>query len=153
MTVTEERLENVNFTDSYATGVQVIIVKEDSEIASADDLEGKLIGVQEGTTGYEYCSEDYGEENVLAYTNGATAVQNLVQGAVDCVVIDEQPALSFVEANEGLKILDTEYVIEYYAAAVSKENTALLDALNAALKELQEDGSIQEILDKYIKAE
>ena len=107
MTVTEERLENVNFTDSYATGVQVIIVKEDSEIASADDLEGKLIGVQEGTTGYEYCSEDYGEENVLAYTNGATAVQNLVQGAVDCVVIDEQPALSFVEANEGLKILYT----------------------------------------------
>lgn len=153
MTVTEERLENVNFTDSYATGVQVIIVKEDSEIASADDLEGKLIGVQEGTTGYEYCSEDYGEENVLAYTNGATAVQNLVNGAVDCVVIDEQPALSFVEANEGLKILDTEYVIEDYAAAVSKENTALLDALNAALKELKEDGSIQEILDKYIKAE
>lgn len=153
MTVTEERLENVNFTDSYATGVQVIIVKEDSDIASVDDLEGKLIGVQEGTTGYEYCSEDYGEENVLAYTNGATAVQNLVQGAVDCVVIDEQPALSFVEANEGLKILDTEYVIEDYAAAVSKENTALLDALNAALKELQEDGSIQKILDKYIKAE
>lgn len=153
MTVTEERLENVNFTDSYATGVQVIIVKEDSDIASADDLEGKLIGVQEGTTGHQYCSEDYGEENVLAYTNGATAVQNLVQGAVDCVVIDEQPALSFVEANEGLKILDTEYVIEDYAAAVSKENTALLDALNAALKELQEDGSIQKILDKYIKAE
>lgn len=153
MTVTEERLENVNFTNSYATGVQVIIVKEDSDIASVDDLEGKLIGVQEGTTGYEYCSEDYGEENVLAYTNGATAVQNLVQGAVDCVVIDEQPALSFVEANEGLKILDTEYVIEDYAAAVSKENTALLDALNAALKELQEDGSIQKILDKYIKAE
>lgn len=153
MTVTEERLENVNFTDSYATGVQVIIVKEDSDIASVDDLEGKLIGVQEGTTGHQYCAEDYGEENVLAYTNGATAVQNLVQGAVDCVVIDEQPALSFVEANEGLKILDTEYVIEDYAAAVSKENTALLDALNAALKELKEDGSIQAILDKYIKAE
>lgn len=153
MTVTEERLENVNFTDSYATGVQVIIVKEDSDIASVDDLEGKLIGVQEGTTGHQYCAEDYGEENVLAYTNGATAVQNLVQGAVDCVVIDEQPALSFVEANEGLKILDTEYVIEDYAAAVSKENTALLDALNAALAELKADGSIQAILDKYIKAE
>ena len=153
MTVTEERLENVNFTDSYATGVQVIIVKEDSDIASVDDLEGKLIGVQEGTTGHQYCAEDYGEENVLAYTNGATAVQNLVQGAVDCVVIDEQPALSFVEANEGLKILDTEYVIEDYAAAVSRENTALLDALNTALAELKADGSIQAILDKYIKAE
>lgn len=153
MTVTEERLKNVNFTDSYATGVQVIIVKEDSDIASVDDLEGKLIGTQEGTTGHQYCAEDYGEENVLAYTNGATAVQNLVQGAVDCVVIDEQPALNFVEANEGLKILETEYVIEDYAAAVAKENTALLDALNTALQELKADGSIDEILGKYIKAE
>lgn len=153
MTVTEERLENVNFTNSYATGVQVIIVKEDSEIASADDLEGKLIGVQEGTTGYTFCSEDFGEENVLAYTNGATAVQNLINGSVDCVVIDQQPAISFVEANEGLKILETEYVIEDYAAAVAKENTALLEALNTALDELIEDGSIQAVLDKYIKAE
>ena len=153
MTVTEERLENVNFTNSYATGVQVIIVKEDSEIASADDLEGKLIGVQEGTTGYTFCSEDFGEENVLAYTNGATAVQNLINGSVDCVVIDQQPAISCVEANEGLKILETEYVIEDYAAAVAKENTALLEALNTALDELIEDGSIQAVLDKYIKAE
>ena len=153
MTVTEERLENVNFTNSYATGVQVIIVKEDSEIASADDLEGKLIGVQEGTTGYTFCSEDFGEENVLAYTNGATAVQNLINGSVDCVVIDQQPAISFVEANEGLKILETEYVIEDYADAVAKDNTALLEALNTALDELIEDGSIQAVLDKYIKAE
>lgn len=153
MTVTEERLENVNFTDSYATGVQVIIVKEGSEIASVDDLEGKLIGVQEGTTGHSYCSDDYGEENVVAYANGATAVQNLVSGSVDCVVIDQQPAISFVEANEGLKILDTEYVIEDYAAAISKDNEGLMNALNAALKELIADGSIQEILDKYIKAE
>ena len=153
MTVTEERLENVNFTDSYATGVQVIIVKEGSEIASVDDLEGKLIGVQEGTTGHSYCSDDYGEENVVAYANGATAVQNLISGSVDCVVIDQQPAISFVEANEGLKILDTEYVIEDYAAAISKDNEGLMNALNAALKELIADGSIQEILDKYIKAE
>ena len=153
MTVTEERLENVNFTDSYATGVQVIIVKEGSEIASVDDLEGKLIGVQEGSTGHSYCSDDYGEENVVAYANGATAVQNLVSGSVDCVVIDQQPAISFVEANEGLKILDTEYVIEDYAAAISKDNEGLMNALNAALKELIADGSIQEILDKYIKAE
>lgn len=153
MTVTEDRLENVNFTDSYATGVQVVIVKEDSDIQSVDDLEGKLIGVQEGTTGHSYCAEDYGEDNVVAYANGATAVQNLVSGSVDCVVIDQQPAISFVEANEGLKILDTEYVIEDYAAAVSKDNEGLMNALNAALKELIADGSIQEILDKYIKAE
>ena len=122
MTVTEERKQNVDFTDSYATGVQVIIVKDDSDIASVDDLEGKLIGVQEGTTGHLYCSDDYGEENVIAYANGATAVQALLQDKVDCVVIDQQPAEAFVEANEGLKILDTEYITENYAAAVSKDN-------------------------------
>lgn len=153
MTVDEERLKNVDFTDSYATGVQAIIVTEDSEIASVEDLDGKLIGVQEGTTSHMFCSEDYGDDSVIAYTNGATAVQALIQGKVDCVVVDEQPAISFVEANEGLKILDTKYAIEDYAIAVSKENPALKDALNTAMQELKDDGTIQGILDKYIKAE
>ncbi len=153
MTVDPEREKNVDFTDSYATGVQVIIVPEDSDITSVDDLDGKLIGVQEGTTGHQYCSEDYGDDMVIAYTNGATAVQALLQGKVDCVVIDEQPAISFVEANEGLKILDTEYVVEDYAIAVSKDNPGLKDAINTALGELIEDGTVQGILDKYIKAE
>lgn len=153
MTVDPERLENVDFTDSYATGVQVVIVTEDSEIASVDDLEGKLIGTQEGTTGWSYCSEDYGDDMVIPYTNGATAVQALLDGKVDCVVIDQQPALSFVEANEGLKILETEYAVEDYAIAVSKDNTALRDAINTALNELIEDGTVQGILDKYITAE
>ena len=153
MTVDPERLENVDFTDSYATGVQVVIVTEDSDIASVDDLEGKLIGTQEGTTGWDYCSEDYGDDMVIPYTNGATAVQALLDGKVDCVVIDQQPALSFVEANEGLKILETEYAVEDYAIAVSKDNTALRDAINTALNELIEDGTVQGILDKYITAE
>ena len=153
MTVTEERKQNVDFTDSYATGVQVIIVKEDSDIASADDLEGKLIGVQQGTTGHLYCADDFGEENVIPYANGATAVQALLQGKVDCVVIDQEPAKAFVEANEGLKILDTAYTTEDYAAAVSKDNPALTAALNSALQELKDEGTIQGILDKYIKAE
>ncbi len=153
MTVTEERKQNVDFTDSYATGVQVIIVKEDSDIASADDLEGKLIGVQQGTTGHLYCADDFGEENVIPYANGATAVQALLQGKVDCVVIDQEPAKAFVEANEGLKILETAYTTEDYAAAVSKDNPALTAALNSALQELKDDGTIQGILDKYIKAE
>ena len=153
MTVTEERKQNVDFTDSYATGVQVIIVKDDSDIASVDDLKDKLIGVQQGTTGHLYCSDDYGEDHVIAYTNGATAVQALLQDKVDCVVIDQQPAEEFVEANDGLKILDTEYVVENYAAAVSKDNPALTAALNKALQELKDDGTIQGILDKYIKAE
>lgn len=153
MTVTEERKQNVDFTDSYATGVQVIIVKEDSDIASADDLEGKLIGVQQGTTGHLYCADDFGEENVIPYANGATAVQALLQGKVDCVVIDQEPAKAFVEANAGLKILETAYTTEDYAAAVSKDNPALTAALNSALQELKDDGTIQGILDKYIKAE
>lgn len=153
MTVTEERKQNVDFTDSYATGVQVIIVKEDSDIASADDLEGKLIGVQQGTTGHLHCSDDFGEDNVIPYANGATAVQALLQGKVDCVVIDQEPAKAFVEANEGLKILETAYTTEDYAAAVSKDNPALTAALNSALQELKDDGTIQGILDKYIKAE
>lgn len=153
MTVEPDRLENVDFTDSYATGVQVVIVTEDSDIASVDDLEGKLIGTQEGTTGWSYCSEDYGDDMVIPYTNGATAVQALLDGKVDCVVIDQQPALSFVEANEGLKILETEYAVEDYAIAVSKDNTALRDAINTALNELIEDGTVQGILDKYITVE
>ena len=153
MTVEPDRLENVDFTDSYATGVQVVIVTEDSDIASVDDLEGKLIGAQEGTTGWSYCSEDYGDDMVIPYTNGATAVQALLDGKVDCVVIDQQPALSFVEANEGLKILETEYAVEDYAIAVSKDNTALRDAINTALNELIEDGTVQGILDKYITVE
>lgn len=153
MTVDPDRLENVDFTDSYATGVQVVIVTEDSDIASVDDLEGKLIGTQEGTTGWSYCSEDYGDDMVIPYTNGATAVQALLDGKVDCVVIDQQPALSFVEANEGLKILETEYAVEDYAIAVSKDNTALRDAINTVLNELIEDGTVQGILDKYITAE
>ncbi len=158
MTVTEERLQNVNFTPSYATGVQVVIVKEDSDIASIDDMYEKLIGVQEGTTGHIYCSYPvdeggFGEEYVTAYTNGATAVQALVQGKVDCVVIDQQPAIEFVKANEGLKILETEYAVEDYAMAVSKDNQALTDVLSATVEELIEDGTIQGILDKYISAE
>ncbi len=153
MTVNEERKKNVDFTDAYANGVQVIIVAEGSDISTFDDLAGKLIGVQQGTTGHVYCSDDWGEGNVVAFQSGAAAVQALQQGKVDCVVIDQEPAKAFVEANDGLKILDTQYANEDYAAAVSKKNPKLTEALNKALQELKDDGTVQEILDKYIKAE
>ncbi len=153
LTVTDERKETVDFSDTYATGVQVIIVKEDSEIASVDDLEGKKIGVQAGTTGDIYVTGDYGQENVSQFNNGSLAVQALINGQVDCVVIDNEPAKNFVAANEGLKILETEYVTEDYAAAFSKENTDLRDQFNAALAELIADGTVQAIVDKYITAE
>ena len=154
MTVTDERKENLDFTDSYAEAVQVVIVPEDSDIKTVDDLaNNKKIGCQEGTTGYIYCSDDYGADNVDAYTNGAMAIQALLSGKVDAVVIDNQPAKAFVEANKGLKILDTEYVTEQYAIGIAKDNTELYDAVNGALKELIEDGTVQGIIDKYIKAE
>ena len=153
MTVTDERKQSVNFSDTYATGIQVVIVTEDSDIASVDDLEGKKIGVQLSTTGDIYASDDYGEDFVEQYNKGADAVMALKQGKVDAVIIDNEPAKSFVAANEGLKILDTEYVTEDYAACINKENAELLDAVNGALAELKKDGTLQSILDKYITAE
>ena len=158
LTVTPDRQKNVDFTDSYATGVQVVIVPEDSDIKTIDDLaKDKMIGTQEGTTGFIYCSDTpenggFGEDHVIAYTNGATAIQALLAGKVNAVVIDSQPAKEFVAANDGLKILETEFVSEDYAIGVSKDNPELLEAVNNALKELIEDGTVQEILDKYIKA-
>ena len=160
MTVTEERKEVVNFTASYATGVQVVIVTEDSAITSVDDLfaEGAnhLIGVQRNTTGDLYSTwdlEDAGLATVDRYSKGADAVQALLTGKVDCVVIDNEPAKAFVAANEGLKILETAYAVEDYAAAMNKDNTELYEAVNKALEELIADGTVQAIIDKYIPAE
>ena len=153
MTVDPERAESVNFTESYATGVQVIIVPEGSDIASPDDLEGKNIGVQTGTTGDLYCTDSYGQEFVKQFDNGPLAVAALLNGQVDCVVIDNEPAKNYVAANEGLKSLDTAYANEDYAAAIAKDNTELFDKVNAAIKELKEDGTIASIIEKYIPAE
>ena len=157
MTVTEERLQSVNFSTSYATGIQVIIVKDDSPITSVDDLyaEGAAykVGVQEATTGDIYCTDDFGEDNVLKYLTGADAVEALKTDKVDCVIIDNEPAKAFVAANEGLKILDSSYADEDYAIAVALENTELLEKINKALDELINDGTLKEIVDKYIPAE
>ena len=158
LTVTDDRKEKINFTDSYATGVQVVIVPEDSDIQSVEDLEGKLIGVQQGTTGDLYCSDTpenggFGEENVQKFTSGPVAVEALKNGQIDCVVIDNEPAKNYVAQNEGLKILDTEYVTEEYAIGISKDNPELLEQINAALQELKDDGTIQSIIDKYIPPE
>lgn len=157
LSYSEERDEVLDFTDSYATGVQVVIVKEGSDV-TMDNLGEKMIGTQRGTTGYIYASDTpenggYGEDHVSAYDNGATAVQALVNGQVDAVIIDEAPAKEFVAANEGLTILPGNWVEEKYCAAVNEGNTALQNAINTALNELMDDGTVQEILDKYITAE
>ena len=158
MTVTEERKQSVDFSTSYATGIQSVIVKEDSDITSVDDLfaEGAShkIGVQQGTTGDLYCSwdiEDEGLGSLERYKNGTDAVLALTSGKVDCVVIDNEPAKKYVEANEGLKILDTEYAVEDYAIALAKDSE-LTGKINAALEELIADGTVQAIIDKYIVA-
>ena len=152
ITVNEERLAVMDFSDTYATGVQVVIVKEGSDV-TLDNLGEQLIGVQNGTTGWQFCSDDFGDDHVAAFDNGITAVQALVNDQVDCVVIDQGPAEVFVSENPGLTILETEYAIEDYAIGVNKGNTALLDAINGALAERQENGTIQSIIDKYISAE
>ena len=159
ITVTDERLEVMDFSDSYATGVQVVIVKEDSPIQSLDDLaNADMIGCQAATTGYIYASDTpenggYGEDHVTAYDSGALAVMALVNDQIDAVIIDNEPAKAFVEQYEGLKILETPWVEEEYAIGFAKGNTALLDAVNAAMAELKADGTFQAIVDKYITAE
>ena len=158
VTVTPDREMVMEFSKTYATGIQVVIVPEDSDIKTIDDLDGKKIGTQMGTTGYLFCSDTpenggYGEENVVAYDNGITAVQALLKGQIDCIVIDNAPAQAFVKENPGLKILETEFAVEDYAIGFAKGNTALKDAVNKALDELIADGTVQKIIDKYIPAE
>ncbi|MGM9558115.1 MAG: ABC transporter substrate-binding protein [Oscillospiraceae bacterium] len=158
MTVTDERLEEVSFTTSYATGVQVVIVKDGGPITSVDDLfadgADNVIGTQSGTTGFLYATwdiEDEGLGTVKSFTKSTDAVEALKNGQVDCVILDNEPAKALVAANEGLSILDTEYAVEDYAIAVNKENTELLEKVNGALSELIADGTVQGILDKYIQ--
>ena len=152
VTVTDERKAVMAFSDSYATGIQSIIVPEGSDIASPDDLAGKKIGTQRGTTGYIYCTDDFGEDAVVAYDSGLTAVQALNNGQVDAVVIDNAPAKEYVAANPGLKVLETSYAEEDYAIGMAK-GSSLEDVVNAALEELKADGTLQSIVDKYITAE
>ena len=153
MTVTEDRLVNVDFSDTYATAVQSIIVTSDSEIAGPDDLAGKKIGVQQGTTGDLYATDDFGDENIDRYPKGVDAVQALIQGKVDAVIIDNEPAKVFVGDNDNLKLLETAYAEEEYAIAVKKGNTELLEQINTVIQELKDSGEMDEIIGKYITAE
>lgn len=181
ITVTDERKEKMDFSNTYATGIQVIIVKDGSSIASLDDLfefdaDGNpvarkkndiKIGVQQDTTGDIYSSDAVekwgfndlnedgsvkGDDHVIRYKTGAEAVAALKSDKVDCVIIDNEPAKSFVAANTGIHILEgeNEYAVEDYAICVKKGNTELLDKINTALAELKADGTIAAIIEKYI---
>ncbi len=152
LTVTEDRLQNVNFSDSYADSAQMIIVKEDSDIAGPDDLDGRTVGVQLGTTGDIY-AEDIEGATIERYNKGMEAVQALSQGKIDAVIVDREPAKVFVSQNEGIKMLDQEFTVEEYAIAVAKENEELLEKINGSIESLKSSGKLQEIVDKYISAE
>ena len=157
VSVTDERKLVMEFSESYATGIQVVIVKEGSDV-TMDNLGEKMIGCQRGTTGYIYASDTpdnggYGEDHVTAFDNGASAVQALNNGQVDCVIIDSAPAQEYVKANPGLTLLEGNWVEEEYAIGMNKSNTALKEAVNKALAELTADGTVQKIIDKYITAE
>ena len=152
LTITEDRLKNINFSDPYATAAQVIIIKEDSDIASPDDLVGKTIGVQLGTTGDIY-AEDIEDATLERYNKGFEAVQALLQGKIDAVIIDNEPAKVYVSQNDGLKIVDEAFTYEEYAIAIAKDNDKLLNDVNAAIKKLKDSGKLDEIVAKYISAD
>ncbi len=162
LTVTEERKKSVDFSDSYATGIQAIIVKEDSKITSIDDILDKdaeyKVGVQLSTTGDIYITGDFedagkSKDLITEFQTGNDAVAALSAGKIDAVIIDNEPAKSYVAANKGLKVLDTKYVTEDYAICFSKDNPELRDKVNDALKELIADGTVKKIIDKYITAD
>lgn len=151
ISVTEDRKLSVDFSNSYAKTTQVVIVKEDSAIMKPGELEGKTIGVQEGTTG-DILSGDIKDAMIERYAKGVEAVQSLMQNKVDAVVIDQETAKVFVGENSGIKILEEAFVEEEYAIAIKKGNTVLLDNVNKALEELKAEGKIDEIVNKYINA-
>ena len=155
ITITEERAKSVHFTTSYSTGIQSIIVTEDSPITGVDDLkaDGIKIGVQQDTTGDIYATGDFGEEHIARFNKGADAVQALLTGKCNAVIIDNSPAETFVAQNEGLKILPTVYAEEAYGFELSYDNEALYNEVNGALEELMADGTVQAIIDKYISAD
>ena len=154
MTVTDERKQSVNFTETYAVAVQSVIVPEGSKITSIDDITSDMkIGVQQDTTGDIYATDDYGEEAIVRYKAGPDAVQALASGKVDCVIIDKEPAKAYVAANEGLVLLNSAYAEEEYAICIAKGNDELLDKVNGALEKLDADVTIDKIVDKYIPTE
>lgn len=152
LTVTEDRKQNINFSDPYTEAAQVIVVKKDSPVTSPDDLEGKTVGVQIGTTGDIYAG-DIADATIERYSKYFEAINALNQDKIDAVIVDREPAKVFVNDSDELKMIDKEFTLEEYAIGVAKENTELLDQINASLKKLQESGEIDKIINKYINAE
>lgn len=151
LSVDEDRKKSVDFSDPYFNASQMIIVKKDSSIASKADLEGKKIGVQQGTTGDKEASK-IKDATVERYTKTTDAVQALKQGKLDAIVLDNFPSRVFVSKNPELKMLDDVLITDTYAIAVKKGNTELADTINKVLTRLKDSGELDKIIDKYSSA-
>lgn len=149
VTVRDDRKLVFDFTDSYISITQAIVSKEGAGI-TMDNLGEQTIGVQRGTTGHMYVEDDFGTDAVVAYDTYTTVFQALMNDQIDCIVMDDAVAKAYIAANPGLVMTETTYETEDYAFGVSKGNTALVDAINNALNELIEDGTVQSIIDKYM---
>lgn len=156
MTVTEERQQTVDFTNPYYEAVQYVVLPVDSTIATAADLEGKTIGVQLGTTG-DFIATDIADTTVAPYNKAVDAVNDLINGKIDCVIIDKNPALVFEGKFEGQVVAvdgaQFEFEVENYAIALPKGDTVLADQINTAIDELKADGTFDELVKTYIEAE
>lgn len=154
MTVSEDRLKSVDFSETYFDASQVIIVLNDEEeITTAADLANKKIGVQEATTGDIYCTENVEGAEISRFKKGVDAVIDLINGRVDAVVIDALPAAEFVKMNEGkIKLLDEPLTEEKYAIAVKKGDTEMLETVNSVIAELKANGKYDEMYEKYVEA-
>lgn len=153
-TVTEERKKSVNFTDSFTKTSQIIITRKDSDIKEVEDLNnGVKIGTQLGTIGDTIAKDDFGEENVNSFNKVPDAILSLQNKKIDAVILDKNSAENFVNANKDLTIIETPYLEEEYAIAISKDNPELLEDMNEAIAALKESGEIDKIMDKYQKSD
>jgi polar amino acid transport system substrate-binding protein len=150
-TITPGRQKTINFTDPYYEAQQALLVPEGSDIASVDDLSGVIVGAQDGTTGEAYANDETDASEVRGFPEGPDATAALIGGQVEAVIIDQPVALDAVEKQGGVEIVEEITTNELYGFAVSKENTALLDAMNAALQQLKDNGTIEELYDQYFQ--
>lgn len=150
MTATDERRQHVNFSTPYFVSKQAVIVPEDSDIQKFEDLKGKKIGVVIGYTGDMVVTDMYKDtSSITRYEATGQAIMALTAGKVDATVLDMEPAKEYVANNKGIKVLDTALAEEEYSIALPKDNTALLEEINKALKTLKENGTYDKIYAKY----
>lgn len=155
MTATEERRQNVDFSEPYFSSKQVIMVQASNDIVkTVADLQGKVIGCQSGTTGETYVNESISGATVKGFKNGIDASLDLINGAIDAIILDELPSLQIVKNSNGkLKIVEDDFCTDVYAIAVKKGNTELLDSINKTILTIKENGNYEKMLEAYMPAD